>query len=94
MILTGNEDLRVVKTISGIKRAFEELICEMDELEHLFEDLAKLLPEAFQIGKLREDGKTDGEIAEIIKIKRTTFRSQIDKAAKILAKKYPDHFNI
>ena len=28
MILTGNEDLRVVKTISGIKRAFEELICE------------------------------------------------------------------
>ena len=72
----------------------EELICEMDELEHLFEDLAKLLPEAFQIGKLREDGKTDGEIAEIIKIKRTTFRSQIDRAAAILAKKYPDHFNI
>ena len=28
MILTGNEDLRVVKTIEGIKAAFEELICE------------------------------------------------------------------
>ncbi|MDO4846012.1 MAG: helix-turn-helix domain-containing protein, partial [Oscillospiraceae bacterium] len=30
MILTGNEDLRVVKTIAAIKRAFDELICEKD----------------------------------------------------------------
>ena len=30
MILTGHENLRVVKTIWGIKTAFEELICEKD----------------------------------------------------------------
>ena len=30
MILKGHEDLRVVKTIEGIKTAFEELICEKD----------------------------------------------------------------
>ena len=30
MILTGNEDLRVKRTITGIKRAFEALICEKD----------------------------------------------------------------
>ena len=30
MILKGNEDLRVVKTIESIKRAFDELICEKD----------------------------------------------------------------
>ena len=30
MILKGNEDLRIVKTIEGIKSAFEELICEKD----------------------------------------------------------------
>ena len=30
MILQGNEDLRVVKTIRGIKGAFEALICEKD----------------------------------------------------------------
>ena len=30
MILQGNEDLRVRKTIQGIKSAFEELICEKD----------------------------------------------------------------
>ncbi|MBQ6519758.1 MAG: TetR/AcrR family transcriptional regulator [Anaerolineaceae bacterium] len=30
MILKGNEDLRVVKTIESIKSAFDELICEKD----------------------------------------------------------------
>lgn len=30
MILQGNEDLRVRKTIQGIKSAFEELICEKE----------------------------------------------------------------
>ena len=30
MILQGNEDLRVRKTIQGIKIAFEELICEKE----------------------------------------------------------------
>ena len=30
MILKGNEDLRVVKTIESIKAAFESLICEKD----------------------------------------------------------------
>ena len=30
MILTGKEDLRVVKTIEAIKGTFEELICEKD----------------------------------------------------------------
>lgn len=30
MTLTGNEDLRVIKTIEGIKSAFEALVCEKD----------------------------------------------------------------
>lgn len=30
MILTGNEDLRVIKTIESIKSSFEDLICEKD----------------------------------------------------------------
>lgn len=30
MILRGNEDLRVVKTVEGIKEAFESLICEKE----------------------------------------------------------------
>ena len=30
MRLTGNEDLRVIKTIEAIKSAFESIICEKD----------------------------------------------------------------
>lgn len=30
MILTGNEDLRIKRTITSIKESFEELICEKD----------------------------------------------------------------
>ena len=30
MILSGHEDLRIVKTIEGVKAAFEALICEKD----------------------------------------------------------------
>ena len=39
MILKGNEDLRVVKTIEGIKAAFEELICEKDYEKILVKEL-------------------------------------------------------
>lgn len=88
------DEVTLADTLVDPSPSPEDIICDMDELEHLFKDLEELMPEAFQIGRLREDGKSDGEISEIIKIKRTTFRSQIDKAAKILAKKYPDHFNI
>ena len=30
MLITGNEDLRVRRTIEAIKQSFEEMICEMD----------------------------------------------------------------
>ncbi len=41
MILKGNEDLRVVKTIEGIKAAFEELICEKDYEKILVKELCE-----------------------------------------------------
>ena len=41
MILKGNEDLRVVKTIEGIKTAFEELICEKDYERILVKELCE-----------------------------------------------------
>lgn len=39
MILKGNEDLRVQKTIEGIKTAFEELICEKDYVKITVKEL-------------------------------------------------------
>ena len=41
MQLTGNEDLRVIKTIEGIKSAFEALICEKDYVKITVKELCE-----------------------------------------------------
>jgi DNA-directed RNA polymerase specialized sigma24 family protein len=45
-----------------------------------------------QIGQLRQDGLSDEAIADIIGIKRTTFRSRLAKVKAVLATEYPDFF--
>lgn len=50
------------------------------------------MPEAQDIGRLRQKGLTDEAIAKVIGIKRTTFRSRLEKAKKQLASEYPDRF--
>ena len=50
------------------------------------------MPEAVEIGRLRQDGLSDEAIAEIIGIKRTTFLSRLKKAKEQLATEFPDRF--
>ena len=50
------------------------------------------MPEAEEIGRLRMNDLSDEAIADIIGIKRTTFRSRLAKAKVILAEEYPDFF--
>ena len=50
------------------------------------------MPEALQIGRLREGGATDSVIAEKVGIKRTTINSRLKKVKEILAQEFPDWF--
>ena len=43
--------------------SIEEVICDKAELDQLFERLNELMPEAVQIGKLRQEKLSDEEIA-------------------------------
>lgn len=72
--------------------SIEEIICDKAELDQLFVRLNELMPEAVQIGILRQDGLSDEAIAEIIGIKRTTFLSRLKKAMEQLATEFPDRF--
>ena len=72
--------------------SIEEIICDKAELDQLFACLNELMPEAVQIGKLRQDGLSDEAIAEIIGIERTTFLSRLKKAKEQLAIEFPDRF--
>lgn len=70
----------------------ESVICDKAELDQLFDRLNELMPEAVEIGRLRQDGLSDEAIAEMIGIKRTTFLSRLKKAKAQLATEFPDRF--
>ena len=67
-------------------------ILEKQFARQILKELLVMLPEAAKIGELRELGLNDEAIAEQIGIKRTTFRSRIDKARKTLREKYGEDF--
>lgn len=70
----------------------DELLSDSDEMNQLLHRLSKLMPEAIEIGKLRNKGLTDKAIAKAINVSRTTFRSRIEKNKKILKKEFPEFF--
>ena len=72
--------------------SIEEIICDTAELDQLFARLSELMPEAIEIGKLRQEGLSDQAIADIIGIKRTTFLSRLKKAKEALSEEFPDCF--
>lgn len=91
----SNEDgdeVTLLDTLVDPAPTIESVICDKAELDQLFERLNELMPEAVQIGKLRQEGLSDAAIAEIIGIKRTTFLSRLKKAKEQLATEFPDRF--
>lgn len=91
----SNDDGDEVSPLDAIQDtvpSIEEVLCDKAELDELFARLNELMPEATKIGELRMQGLSDEAIADIIRIKRTTFRSRLEKAKAQLAKEYPDRF--
>ena len=71
---------------------FDSIICDKAEMDMLFARLEELMPEARQIGLLRQKGLSDEEIARVIGINRTTFLYRLKKAKAKLLTEYPDQF--
>lgn len=72
--------------------SIESVICDKAELDQLFARLNELMPEAIEIGKLRQQGLSDSAIADALGIKRTTFLSRLKKAKAQLEAEFPDFF--
>ena len=80
---TSNDDgdeVTLLDMLEDPAASLEEVICDKAELDQLYERLDQLMPEAVEIGRLRQKGLTDEAIAKIVGIKRTTFRSRLAKA--------------
>lgn len=73
--------------------SIEDIVCDRMELQQLLERLEEIMPEALIIGQCRQEGRTDEEIAIVIGIKRTTFRSRLRKAKEQISKEFPDCFH-
>ena len=86
------DEVTLLDTLVDPAPSIESILCDKAELDQLFARLNELMPEAQDIGKLRQKGLTDEAIAKVIGIKRTTFRSRLEKAKKQLASEYPDRF--
>lgn len=86
------DEVTLLDTLVDPAPTIESVICDKAELDQLFACLNELMPEAIEIGKLRQDGLSDEAIAKIIGIKRTTFLSRLKKAKKQLAAEFPDRF--
>jgi RNA polymerase sigma factor (sigma-70 family) len=86
------DEVTLLDTLVDPAPSIESILCDKEELNQLIARLNELMPEAKEIGKLRQKGLTDEAIAEVIGIKRTTFRSRLAKAKKQLAAEFPDRF--
>ncbi len=70
----------------------ESIVTDKIIFEQLLKRLDEILPEARRIGELRLAGIPDRDIADIIGIPRSTFRSRLKKAEAQLKKEYGDIF--
>ncbi len=81
-----------IDQLSDPSPSIESVVCDKVELDWLFARLNELMPEAIEIGKLRQQGLSDSAIADALGIKRTTFLSRLKKVKALLADEYPDFF--
>ena len=72
--------------------SLEDIAADGIEIQRLFARLCELMPQAIEIGRLREQGLSDTAIAGEIGIPRKTFTDRIKKAESILKAEFPEFF--
>lgn len=70
----------------------ENIIINSIELRQILSRLNKIMPQAIEIGMLRQQGLSEDAIAERIGIGRKTYAYRLKKVAEILKKDFPDFF--
>lgn len=68
----------------------EEMVTDSISLQQLLRRLEELFPGAGRIVELRMEGLADRDIADIVGIPRSTFRSRFDKVTALLREEFGD----
>ena len=86
------DEVRLLDRFVSPESNLNDIILDQILMQQLLKRLAELMPEAAEIGQLRLQGLKDDDIADIIGVKRTTFRSRIEKARAKLREEYGEDF--
>lgn len=70
----------------------EDIIANAICMRQILSRLNEIMPQALEIGRLREQGLSDSAIALKIGTPRKTFTDRIQKAMKILKREFPEFF--
>ena len=83
------------ESIDALYENLFDLPCEIIDticFRELLSRLCELMPQAIEIGRLRQQGLSDEVIAKIIGIGRKTFVYRLKRAAERLKIEYPEFF--
>jgi len=86
------EEMSLLESIPDESPLISEIIANKEHLNLLFRRLNEIMPEAIEIGRLRQIGLNDSDIAARIGKPRTTLLSRLQKARKILEAEFPEFF--
>lgn len=86
------DEVSLMDSTEDRKTRLDEVILDQILMNQLIARLTELMPEAPEIGKLRLQGLKDEAIADIIGVKRTTFRSRIAKAEATLREEFGEDY--
>ena len=90
-----NDDHEIVAWVEEFEDPaplIEDVVIDSIHLTNLLERLNELMPQAIDIGLMRQDGMSDTAISTEIGIPRKTFTDRIKKVKTILKSEFPEFF--
>jgi len=79
-------------TIADPSPLIEDMATEGQAFGAVLSRLAELMPQAIEIGRLRQQGLTERQIEAEIGVGRKTYAYRLKKVKEILEKEFPDFF--
>ena len=92
---TTDEDgteIRWADNLEDPSPLIEDIVADGIQMADLFKRLNELMPQALEIGRMRQLGMSDTAISAEIGIPRKTFTDRLKRAKDILKSEFPDIF--
>lgn len=86
------EEITWLNSLEDSSPLIEDIVIEGQAISQLFARLSELMPEALEIGHLRQQGLTERQIEEQIGIGRKTYAYRLKKVKEILETEFPEIF--